>query len=73
MPPLLVRWWISPAERLVGVVGPDLLPEALRELRECEDVRSCGVEVLVSVGEFPLDVVQEPIELGAKGLGVGWS
>lgn len=53
-----------PVEALVGVVGPDLLPESFGEPGEREDVGPGGVEVLVCFGEFPVDVVQQPVELG---------
>ena len=49
-------------EALVGVVRPDLLPETLRELREGKDVPSGGIEVLERVGQFPLDIIQQPLE-----------
>ena len=58
-------------EALVGVVRPDLGPEAVGEQVEREDVGSGGVEVFVRVRQLAVDVVQQPVELGVNSVGVG--
>ncbi len=57
-----------PVEAFVGVVGPDLGPYVLGER---QDVGAGGVQVGADLGEPVGDVVQEPVELGVDGWGVG--
>ena len=46
-------------------------PEAVGEQGEGEDVGPGGVEVFVRVRKFPVDVVQQSVELGVNSVGVG--
>jgi len=60
-----------PVEAFVGVVRPDLAPDLLREPGEREQVRAGGVEVIVDLGQFARDGVQELVVLGLDVAGVG--
>src|SRR5690606_29535592 len=58
-------------ESLGGVVGPDLGPDVLGEAGEGQDVGPGDIQVLGDRGELAGDVVQQPVELGVHGCGVG--
>ena len=60
-------------EPLVGVVRPDLAPERLGERGEGQDLLAGGLEVGEGLGELVLEGLQDAVELGVHGLGVGWS
>ena len=66
-----MRRRISWFSRSCGIVRPDLPPELLREAGEREDVRAGGVEVLGDRGQLLGEGVDEPVELGVHGVGVG--
>ena len=55
----------------MGVVGPDLSPYLDREGGEGQQVGSCGLEVVGSLGQDRVDVVQEAVELSLDGCCVG--
>ena len=58
-------------ESLVGIVGPDLAPDLLRDSGEGEDVCAGFVEVVVDLGQLVGHGVEKLVELGVYGLGVG--
>ena len=58
-------------EPLVGVVRPDLSPDLLREGGEGEDVRADFLEVLGDRRELLVQGIDDSVELGVHGLGVG--
>lgn len=55
----------------LGVVGPDLTPDLLRECGEREDVGAGLFEVLSHVGELLGQGIDNPVELGVHSVGVG--
>ena len=54
-----------------GVVGPDLAPDLVREPGEREDVRAGGVEVFGDAEQLLGYGVEDAVELGVHGGGVG--
>ena len=58
-------------ESLVGVVRPDLAPDLLGERGERQDVGAGVLEVLGDGGELLVQGVDDPVELGVHGVGVG--
>jgi len=70
MPTASVRRRISRLSHSAGLLD-QIWVHVLGELGEGEDVRAGSVEVFVDLGQFALDVVQEPVELGVHGRLVG--
>ena len=60
-----------PVEAFGGVVRPDLVPDLDGEAGEGEDVGPGVVEVVGDGGELVAGVVEQPVELGVDGVGVG--
>ena len=54
-----------------GIVRPDLAPHLLRERGERQQVRPGAVEVLGHPRELLAQRVEDPVELGVHGRGVG--
>lgn len=60
-----------PVQPFVGVAGPDLTRELLREHGKRDDIRSGLVEVDEGFRDFVFQSFQHSIELGVDGVGVG--
>jgi hypothetical protein len=58
-------------ETLLGIVRPDLAPDRFGEAGEGQHVGAGVVQVLGDGGEFLGQGVQDAVELGVDGLGVG--
>jgi hypothetical protein len=58
-------------EPLLGVVGPDLSPDRFRERGEREDVGAGVVEVFGDRRKLVGQRVEDAVELGGDGVGVG--
>ena len=71
MPTASVRRRISRLRRSLGLLDQIWRQIVLGEAGEREDVGAGGVEVVGDGGELVGDVVQEPVELGVDGVGVG--
>src|SRR3954470_10329379 len=54
-----------------GIVAPELPPHLLREAREGQHVGAGGLEVLGHAGQLVGQAVQDAVELGVHGGGVG--